>query len=68
MTSFIAFFKALNEIIGGLRAAYDLIKKAQVEGWYNDGKEIAMQIKNAKTDDERRALARRLADHANRLP
>lgn len=31
--------------------------------WENEGQELTKAIKGATTDDERRALVRRLADH-----
>jgi hypothetical protein len=57
----IAIFKAFFELLA-------LVKQAREEGWLQEGRELAKGIKDAKTDEERRKLVRRLANHTSSAP
>jgi len=63
MVQLAAISAALIEIITLGYKVYNLIKEAKLRGWVNDGRSLGQQITEAKTDEERAALARRLFDH-----
>ena len=71
----IAAIKAIAELISGakellglLKQAFALIRKAKREGWIEDGKEITKKVMDAKTDEERRKLVKKLAGHTRDTP
>lgn len=56
------------ELVGYIRGAVRLYLQAKREGWIDDGKALVEKIKEAKTDEERRELLRRLVAHDRVLP
>lgn len=56
-------FSLISQIIKDLKMAFGLIKQAKDEGWYEEGKELAKKIRDAQTDEERRALLNALSKH-----
>ena len=56
---------ALTEIFTLGYKVYNLIKEAKLKGWVNDGRTLSQQITEAKTDEDRAALAKRLFNHIN---
>lgn len=57
---------ALTEIFTLGYKVYYLIKEAKLKGWINDGRTLSQQILEAKTDEDRAALAKRLFNHINK--
>lgn len=68
LLAFFSFFKGLLDLINTVVVAYKAHQKAKQEGWLEDGKEIAKAINGAETDEERRALAKKLADQLRNRP
>jgi len=60
---FFAVITLLNEIFTLGWKVYDLYKEAKKKGWIVDGRTLSTSIKEAKADEERAALARRLFTH-----
>ncbi|HNC40292.1 MAG TPA: hypothetical protein PK522_00755 [Nitrosomonas sp.] len=58
-----AIASALIEIITLGYKVYDLIHEAKRKGWVSDGRSLSQQIAEAKTDEERAELAKRLFNH-----
>lgn len=54
---------ALIEIITLGYKLFGLIHEAKRKKWINDGRSLSQQISEAKTDEERAELARRLFNH-----
>jgi hypothetical protein len=61
MTGFFAGLTAVVELLKMLRDLFTLWQKARAEGWLNDVVTVLDRVKEAKTDEERKALARELA-------
>jgi hypothetical protein len=58
------FFSGLTGIVAFLKMLRDLFslwQKARAEGWYEDAVKVLDRVKEAKTDEERKKLARELA-------
>ena len=58
-----AIATAISELVGVGWHLYGLFKEAKKRGWIRDGSDLISQIRGAKTDEERMALARRLFEH-----
>lgn len=63
-----AFGDTFKEVVSLLKQAYDMYKQAKLEGWLQEGKIIATEIKNLQSDTERRELVKKLADHLSDNP
>lgn len=61
-------FEFLKGVWSAIQSAIDAYRKAKREGWIADHETVTEAIRNAKTDDERRLLARRLADLVRSTP
>lgn len=61
MTAILSAITALVELAKMLRDLLALWKKARAEGWLEDAITALEKVKEAKTDEERKALARELA-------
>lgn len=58
----------LKELWSAIKSAIAAWKQAKKEGWIEDHEAVTAAIRNAKTDEERRALAKKLADIVRRSP
>lgn len=54
---------ALKEILTMAMKIYALWKESQEKQWVTDGRKITEKLTEAKTDEERKALAQSLFDH-----
>lgn len=61
MTSVLSAITGLVELAKMLRDLLALWKKARAEGWFDDAIKVLDRVKEAKSDEERKALARELA-------
>lgn len=52
----------LKELWGVIKQAIVAFRQAKKEGWIADHEAVTSAIRDAKTDEERRALAKKLAD------
>lgn len=60
-----AIISILNELFTlGYKIAA-LRKEAKAKGWIKDGRSLTQMISEAKTDEDRSNLARRLFEHTN---
>lgn len=60
-----AIISILNELFTlGYKIAA-LRREAKAKGWIKDGRSLSAIIEEAKTDEERSAIARRLFEHSN---
>lgn len=64
----LAIFDVIKGLWSAISAALDAYKKAKKEGWIVDHETVTNAIREAKTDEERRALAKRLADLVRSSP
>lgn len=62
MSSILGAIKAIGELISLFRDVLSLYQKHKTEKWWTDTVQVVSDLKNAKTDDERREIARRLSD------
>ena len=58
----------LKELWGAIKSAIAAWRQAKKEGWIADHEAVTAAIRDAKTDEERRALAKRLADVIRNSP
>lgn len=63
MTQVAAIAAVLSEIFTLGYKVFALIKEARLKGWIKDGRSLGKQISEAKSDEERAELARRLYNH-----
>ena len=63
MAQIAAIATALTEIFTLGYKVWNLIREAKEKGWVKDGMSLAQQISEAKTNEERMALARKLYEH-----
>ncbi len=68
MSFIVDLVSLLKGIWGAISSAIDAYRKAKKEGWIAEHETVTEAIRNAKTDDERRALAKRLADVVRSSP
>lgn len=68
MATILGIINGLIEIVNLFKQAWALYQQAKVEGWIQEGKKIADGITNAKTDEERKALVKKLADSIHGIP
>lgn len=61
----VAFFVSLRELILIVREVQRMVKLARREGWIEEGRTLANKIREADSDDARRALVRDLAHHTS---
>jgi signal transduction histidine kinase len=61
MTAFFSGLTAIVELLKMLRDLFSLWQKARAEGWMEDVVVVLDRVKEAKTDEERKRLARELA-------
>lgn len=61
MTQIIAAISSLVELVRMARELFALWQKARAEGWLEDAVKVLDRVKEAKTDEERKKLARELA-------
>ena len=60
-----AIISILNELFTlGYKIAA-LRREAKAKGWIKDGRSLSAIIEEAKTDEERASIARRLFEHSN---
>ncbi len=67
-TSILNALGFLKELWGVIKQAIAAWKQARKEGWVEDHEAVTSAIRNAKTDEERRALAKKLADLVRSSP
>jgi len=67
ITKILSVFTVIKEVISLFKGAYKMWRTAKREGWIKDGKELAYRIQNAKDDEARRLLVRKLRDHRRDL-
>jgi len=65
---FVDIIALVKGIWGAISSAIDAYKKAKKEGWIADHETVTGAIRDAKTDEERRVLAKKLADLVRRSP
>lgn len=58
----------LKELWGVIKQAIAAFRQAKKEGWIQDHEVVTGAIRDAQTDEERRELARQLADLVRRTP
>jgi hypothetical protein len=63
LESIAAIAGAVTALIGVGYSVAKLYREAQTKGWIEDGRDLAKAIAEAKTEDERRKLARALFNH-----
>ena len=63
MSNLAVALKALLDVFLLVKQLLTLYKQAKREGWLDEGRELAKSITEAKTDEERRDLVRRLSQH-----
>ncbi len=63
MATFSAVIQLLNQIIPIIVSLAKLYKEAKIKGWINDGVKLQLKIHEAKTDEERMALAQSIFKH-----
>ena len=68
MNTILSLFKMISELWNLINGAIALWQASKREGWIQDGQKLTDAIKNAKTDEERKALVRRLADSLHATP
>jgi len=56
---------AIGSLIKLLQKVFSLWRKAKREAWVSDAVDTLSEIKEAKTDEDRKRLARRLAELGN---
>lgn len=61
MTALLSGITALVELVKMVRDLFSLWQKARAEGWLEDVVVVLDRVKEAKTDEERKKLARELA-------
>lgn len=61
MIGFLAFLTSLKDLFMLVKEVVGLYQKARLEGWIEEGKTLAENIKKAQTDEERKALVRHLS-------
>lgn len=61
MTGILSGITALVELLKMLRDLFSLWQKARAEGWLEDAVKVLDRVKEAKTDEERKRLAREMA-------
>lgn len=68
LTSILNALGFLKELWGVIKQAIAAYRQARKEGWVQDHEAVTAAIRDAKTDGERRALAKRLADLVRSTP
>lgn len=65
----LSIFEVIKGLWSAISAAIDAYRKARKENWIADHETVTAAIRdNAKTDDERRELAKKLADLVRSSP
>lgn len=67
MLQFLAFLKALPEVVNALRAAFNMWKQMQDNAFYRDSQKAFAKLEEAKTDDEIKSAVIALRDVYKRL-
>jgi len=62
ISSIFAALSAIKEIISTVKAIMDFVEANRNETWWREWSQTREQLKNAKTTDERKALAKSLRD------
>ena len=52
----------LKEIISGIKEVFAFFEKAKEDAWYKDLAETRTLLKNAKTSEERKEVAKKIRD------
>ena len=52
----------LKEIISGIKEVFHFFEKAKEDAWYKDWQETRTLLKNAKTSEERKEVAKKIRD------
>ncbi len=68
MGTILSILKFISDLWTVLSQAVKMWQASKREEWIQDGQKITKAISEAKTDDERRALVRRLADSIHNTP
>jgi hypothetical protein len=68
MPQIVEGIKALLELFRLVSGLLSLYAQARREGWLQEGREVAKAIQEAKTDEERKALAKRLSSVISGMP
>ena len=61
-----ATVQVIKEIVGLIKELVTFFAKARREGWIKEGKDLAVKINQAKTDQDRKKLVLALARYASR--
>lgn len=67
MTGFLAFFSSLKELIGDLKQIVGFYQAAKQEAWFQDWAKTREKLGNAKTTEERIAVAQEIANRIRAL-
>jgi len=67
MSSFLAAIKLILEIINGAKALLAYINQSKDDQWFKDSSETFKKLQEAKTPDERKAVAADIAKLFGRL-
>lgn len=65
MSGIIAIATAITQLIPVFTKLVSLYVEARRKGWVSDGRDLATKINEAKTDEERKHLARLLFERTN---
>lgn len=62
MGGFLEGLKTIASIVEGVQALLKFIQTNKDEAWFKESAQIFTELKNAKTEDQRKDLARRMRD------
>jgi hypothetical protein len=63
ISSLLALFTVISELLTLGFKAWGLLQEAKMNGWIKEGRTLSETISNAKTPEERAALAKLLFEH-----
>jgi len=63
MTTIIAFINIVKEIMPFAYSLLKLYREAKEKKWINDGTNLQLKLNEAKTDEERKELAKAIFNH-----
>lgn len=68
ISQILGVFEFLKGLWNAIQSAISAYKQAKKEDWIADHETVTGAIRDAKTDEERRALAKKLADLVRQSP